>query len=518
MQRALRITLRVCLLVCVGLAPAVGTGAGALTSTTVAGSADLPAAGGVYQVGTTPDSGRSTQASTPEGTPGVSVTVSRPSSGILSITATYEVPASLSGLRVGLGRLDPVSSRGFEQCGSGQMCWDGATDNPSVTVRYDLDRYADSYMTVINDSAVFTPTPDIYTTWRPAGTEGESKSASLFASGAYASYETGREVVIGNATLFYGSHTEYDRRANGTTFRLVVPDGVTLGPAREDLLAALAGAGRTLTIGGRNDEVIVVAMENTPQLAATGLAGATIGNAYWARADGSLASTHNVWLHEYVHTRQRFADRSQEMEWFVEASAEYYAARLSHDLGSVDDLQYEWELKSRRASASDSVLADPMSWEQPNVPYRKGALVLAALDARIRERTDGQHTLEDVFRRLNGDGERLTYPRFVEAVVTVSDDPALADWLDRYVRTGAVPTYHPQEPTERLPNPPRIEQLGALAPTSPVGFGVATVGLVVASMLTLSVLSAIGHGVRGLIRVVIDVVGWLADWLAGSRP
>ena len=72
-----------------------------------------------------------------------------------------------------------------------------------------------------------------------------------------------------------------------------------------------------------------------------------------------VAGSESTWTHEYVHTRQRFADRSRAMEWFVEASAEYYAARLSHDLGLVNDLEYEWELKSRRVSASAARTSAP---------------------------------------------------------------------------------------------------------------------------------------------------------------
>jgi hypothetical protein len=458
------------------------------------------------------------QTAAPESTPGVSLTVERPSSAALTVTATYDVPPSVHDLRVVIGDLPVEESEGFERCESNRLCWDGSTTDPTVMVRRDLSTRRGTYRGIVNDSLAFVPTPRLYTVWR---TDDARRTAPLFAEREYASFEVvGERTVLANATLFHGPHTEYERTADdGTTFRLIIPKGTRLGPPRDRLFDALSGASSILGVGGENREVIAVALADPSREmgAGAGLAGATVGNAFWARAGSSLSSTRNVWLHEYVHTRQRFADRDREMEWFVEASAEYYAARLAYELGLVGELEYEWELKSRRLRTTSSELADPATWERPNVPYRKGALVLASLDAEIRNRTDGARTLEAVFRRLNRAEGTLTYPLFVEHVVAVSNDPAMEEWLDRYVQGAETPQYDPQEPQERLPNAPRMDEVATLVPTTPVGFGVGAIALALATMLTLSVLSTVGRTLQRLVEMVFDGLGWLADLILELR-
>lgn len=43
------------------------------------------------------------------------------------------------------------------------------------------------------------------------------------------------------------------------------------------------------------------------------------------KSDSQVDEASNVWVHEYVHSRQGFETGSN-MSWFVEGSAEYYAA------------------------------------------------------------------------------------------------------------------------------------------------------------------------------------------------
>lgn len=79
---------------------------------------------------------------------------------------------------------------------------------------------------------MFVPSPRAYTIWRTNGTR---RIAPLFTKAEYADYEVTRnETVVGHATLYHVPHEEYARTVDGRTFRLVVPEGTTLGPSRED--------------------------------------------------------------------------------------------------------------------------------------------------------------------------------------------------------------------------------------------------------------------------------------------
>ncbi|PSP75895.1 hypothetical protein BRC70_01465, partial [Halobacteriales archaeon QH_6_68_27] len=160
---------------------------------------------------------------------------------------------------------------------------------------------------------------------------------------------------------------------------------------------------------------------------------------FWVRADSRLDDPENVWLHEYVHTRQSFR-LATEMRWFREASAEYYAARLSYEGGYVDRAAFREHLAG---GPSRATLTDPDTWADRPVPHDKGGRVLAVLDGKIRTETDGHRSLQDVFRRLNRHDGAVTYADFVRAVNGVAGTPMDA-WLDRHV-DGAEPVadqYH----------------------------------------------------------------------------
>jgi predicted metalloprotease with PDZ domain len=159
-------------------------------------------------------------------------------------------------------------------------------------------------------------------------------------------------------------------------------------------------------------------------------------------ASEPLDSPNSVWFHEYVHTRQAF-EVTGEMRWFREASAEYYAARLAFEQDRIDRAAMETHLDGpgRRAT-----LADPTTWRDERVPYTKGARVLALLDRTIRTSTDGERSLETVFRRLNAHEGPVSYADFERIVADVAGH-SMDRWLDRYVR-GPTPvaSFYASEP------------------------------------------------------------------------
>jgi hypothetical protein len=93
--------------------------------------------------------------------------------------------------------------------------------------------------------------------------------------------------------------------------------------------------------------------------------------------------------------------------------------------------------------SSPAVLGKPSTWGDRDVDYEKGAHVLAALDAQIRDRTNGTRTLQNVLDPDSGaEYARVTsYADLRERVVTVSGDEELGEWLDRYVLTEALPAF-----------------------------------------------------------------------------
>ncbi len=142
----------------------------------------------------------------------------------------------------------------------------------------------------------------------------------------------------------------------------------------------------------------------------------------------------NVPMHEYVHTLYGVFGTG-DVYWLKEGTAEYfgYLVSVHAGVGSFGEFRSTLETEEH----ADIVLADIGPDSATNADYLKGAHVLGALDTEIRERSGGERTLTSVLG--TADPDLTTYDGFVEAVVTATDD-STADWLDRYVRSAALPS------------------------------------------------------------------------------
>jgi hypothetical protein len=110
--------------------------------------------------------------------------------------------------------------------------------------------------------------------------------------------------------------------------------------------------------------------------------------------DASIHTPRNVWIHEYVHTRQ-VEYEGDNFAWFNEASATYYAARLSLEQGLISQSEYDAQLASFARYTPDANLA---SARTELVAYRWGAVVLARLDVEL---VDKGYTLMMLFNDWN---------------------------------------------------------------------------------------------------------------------
>jgi hypothetical protein len=128
--------------------------------------------------------------------------------------------------------------------------------------------------------------------------------------------------------------------------------------------------------------------------------------------------------HEYVHTQQAYFE-AHNYSWLLEGMATFY----EHLMG------YRHGLKP--LSPLDGVSrADPLlGGRRTSVVYDKGAAMCFLLDRRLRELTDGEKTLRDVFQALNafdGDEEVIGHDQFKEIVAGASG-VRLDGWLDERI-------------------------------------------------------------------------------------
>ncbi|MFB6164684.1 MAG: hypothetical protein ABEJ31_05950 [Haloarculaceae archaeon] len=244
------------------------------------------------------------------------------------------------------------------------------------------------------------------------------------------------DATFGDRYALFGPQTSATRRADGHRIRLVRPRGTTVAAGTDEVLDTLSTAAQQFRVGDRGDDVLVFAL---PSPARRGGESIPARDESWVNAAEPVDDANSVWLHEYVHTRQDFA-LAADMQWFREASAEYYAARLAQRQGRITEAAVRRHLGG---SAVTATLTRPRTWSDRRVPYTKGARVLALLDHNIRETTNGRRSLQDVFRRLNARDGPITYAAFAAIVADVAGHP-MDGWLDRYV-AGSTPVagiYH----------------------------------------------------------------------------
>ncbi|MEF8870220.1 MAG: hypothetical protein V5A41_01195 [Haloarculaceae archaeon] len=228
---------------------------------------------------------------------------------------------------------------------------------------------------------------------------------------------TAGEGVTGQSMVYLGPYEESTRSAHDQRFRLVVPETATLSPDREDVFDSVVDAAGSLRVGARDRQVLMFA---APETIPWGVRGLQSGDRnFYAVADEPVDDPNNVWIHEYVHTRQDFQTTS-ETKWVTEASAEYYAGLLTLEQGRIefDDFR-KYLSRGNYRRFSNVVLSDPTTWTGTGANYYTGALVTAELDRQLRLTTNRSRTFQNVFRRFNRQSTAISQSSLLDDVSAV---------------------------------------------------------------------------------------------------
>lgn len=352
------------------------------------------------------------------------------SPGRVSVTVTFQVPDSVANLTVSTGANDRIravtASTGFERAANGTWRWDETTTSPSLT-----------YRVAVNDS---TEIPDAVGYDAVDVGEWALFSNDMTQAGVEYWYRgtdpndvfhhrraSGAPGYVGSSLVFLGNATVQNRTAVGQRFTLVVPRAA--GEYNETrLFETLTMAARELDVGGRDAHVNVTV---GPEPIRRG--GQTVGGSdFWVAAGAGPTTT----IHEYVHTRQAY-DVRKELLWFREGNAEYYEMLFAMRSGHLSYRQFRESVTT--AEDADVVLSQTSGEGYVEAKYTKGERVVAALDARIRRATDGNRSLQTVFRRMNAHEGNVSYDEFA-TMVSEAAGTDMRPWLNKYVRTRAAPT------------------------------------------------------------------------------
>lgn len=371
--------------------------------------------------------------------------------GAVDVTIEYDVPSSVDELdtTVSLLQYDAVtvrSTENFESEAGGTFAWSGDSETASITLRMRVseDVRREGSFGVERDDWAFSYLPTPYTSWHYVGEQPELETTTTVAGTGYA----------GTYYALDGATSVQTPSVDGVSLSIVTAPGGNPEYDYDEAIAAYRVANRELVGGNYLNEsgIFVLPDDATHDRSALGT---TWGESFWILDEhSSLDTVDNTFLHETVHTRLKFYGEDSS-EWLTEAIAEYYGRVLTMNTNHASWSQFETALEVDDARIRSSTLAKSKTWSSAYVPYEKGALVLAALDAQIRERTGGVKTLQDVIAyRFSDDdpyGDLATYENFSRAVVDVTNDESMQEWLDAYVAGDATPSV-PSDPTRFVLN------------------------------------------------------------------
>lgn len=367
----------------------------------------------------------------------VSVTVSRTNDTAVTYEFSFDVPPKVGDFDVRLYRGVVTDSHGFQVVDSPRLLsWSGDREaSISAVRRVDADRDGRCRCAVTDRWMLVQPLRVQMTTSIGANTyrthltdwfDGPTADATVSA-------------VEGRFTpgvIYFGPTTERTTtRADGQRLAVLGPNleeqaspSTVLSTLEDgaDRVDLTSGADRPATLG-----IVPHGVDGGPANA-LGSRGVAWSQGY-ALVDGATGPS--TWLHEYVHTQERYTTDAS-MEWFTEASAQYYGRLLAARQRGDSFETFVGTLRDE--TGSDGVLADPASWHSQFVPYDRGARVLGYLDWQIRQATDGTATFEAVYRRLNGQ-RGLTVADLKDATAAVVGDRSLDAEIERFVSTAARP-------------------------------------------------------------------------------
>ncbi|MFC4406991.1 hypothetical protein [Haloarchaeobius iranensis] len=358
--------------------------------------------------------------------------------GAVRVTLTFEFGRDLGRLRISThGEPTVVDRSGIVQ-GYGEETlyrWDGETPDPSITVEIPTNETNEQFggldFVETADWALF----EYFATARYYSTETQSWH-EMYESGDRFRTRTSfaPDFAVGDTIAFAGAYEHYNASVGGRTVTLIVPNDADLAADPERITGSITHAMRALDVGGDTGDVHAFAAPEPIRGGGLHPGGSDI----WASRGSTVDGPGNTWVHEYVHVQQGYTT-TPETSWFTEASADYYASLLAYRRGATDFSSFHSSVSLDQDA--DAVLAES---HEEGVGYTKGARVLAALDAEIRERSDDRYSLADVFYLMNSQPERVDYETF-RSYVQLVGGAELGSWLDEYVLTSAVPTV-PREP------------------------------------------------------------------------
>ncbi|MFB6075358.1 MAG: hypothetical protein ABEJ89_10130 [Haloarculaceae archaeon] len=352
--------------------------------------------------------------------------------GHVRVHATFQVPDAVDGLTVRVPRsARRVTTEGFSPEIGDAYGWKRGFEGPSLSYTALVNATRGTSVADTREWSVFPVsevTPSV--TWTDGG-----RHLHLQQSAGPAPGEQG---VVGESVAMLGPYSVV--KSDAGDVRLVIQQRATMVASQAEAIDAIQFAQNHFDLVDNGN--VTTAFVMPPPIEGGVVVGP--GSEFIVGDSTRVGDDLFIWSHEYVHTEQNFTTGRQ-MRWIVEGSADYYGAVLSLQGGHTTYRQFRELMRPGQYQSTD--LSDPRNWRTGgglSANYVKGDRVVGAIDARIREATDGRHTFRDVMRRMNAHDGPVTYDDFVRIVNDVSGRD-LRGFVDGLVR-GSDPAAPPDDP------------------------------------------------------------------------
>jgi hypothetical protein len=332
-------------------------------------------------------------------------------------------------------RIDPERHRAFEgdgevelQDGGTALSWTPSGEGATLRYVFAIDHLRDerSYDARVTGSWALFRGDDLFpaarvrtvkgarseSRFRLLAPEGWSRAVPypLVANGVYDVSHSARDFDRPTGWMIAGELGAVRERMGNT--HLTVAGPLQHGFRRQDILAFLrillphleAAAGRLpsrLLVVGASDPMWRGGLSGTRSL--------------YLHADRPLISEDGTSpvAHELLHSIMGISARDQS-DWIVEGLAEFYSLELLRRSGAmakerVDEALADLERRGRRARSL-------YTSDARGAVTARAVTVLQRLDALIRDRSEGQKSLDDVLRTLVAEREPVTTESFLEQV------------------------------------------------------------------------------------------------------
>lgn len=287
-----------------------------------------------------------------------------------------------------------------------------------------------------------------------------------------------KSVTDSGGSIYIGPYQGYSTSSTNSRISLVVTEGgaKTMTPSPASVLSAYRRESQLLTNGHRPKNLTVYVIPAGNNSGVTG--GTEKRNEIVIYGYQKLNTTrndvwqplYNTWLHEYVHSRQVPWNYGPQMQWYIEADANYYSAVVAYNehLGSFRSLWYTLNY----SIGPRAPLANQSTWPNQDYEYHRGPPVLALLDAQIRSHTNGSASFLNVMRAVNqksSNGTTVTLSVFEHILEQYLPAQLVHQDVRRYI-TGTQSVPVPTRPADYVLPPVKINT-SQPAPSPPPGTG-----------------------------------------------